>query len=260
MISMSFAGTLCWIINAIFGIAFAAESNDGMTKRSVLLKGLVSFGIFVYAAVLILMAGEPSEASKLFTAGLFLIFVGDVMLALIQERTGGQSNGILKSLMGAADISRFGIGVAGVLFIVAYFMQMVAFIKGLSSRATASEYVMSFLAFFLLPLLLSFLAALFAKLRLPDVSTNAFIIGLFYVLLTSALFASASVFSFALFQEHPHHATWVFFGALLFFLSTLTVLLRYCDPDKFDSKLMRTSSRVMTFLARMSLAGCAFLF
>ena len=260
MISMRFAGTLCWVITGFFETAFLYETQDHMTRLGIVLKTLTSLGELAYAIVLIALFGQLSDAAKLFVAGLALIVVGDLLLAIVQERNGGSTEGFLKKAEGGFNASRFGIGVAGVLFIVAYFLQLVAFIKGLSARDEATNYVMPFLVFFLLPPMFTYVTAILAKFRVPDVATNIFIIGVFYILLTSALFSSSAVFSFSVFQEDPKHASWIFLGAMFFFLSTLFVLLRYCLPSRFDTKTMRATSRVLTFFGRMILAGCAFMF
>lgn len=260
MISMRFAGTLCWVIASIFALGFQYEAQDKVTRRGVLLKCLTSFSIAAYAIVLIAMHGEYSQAARLFAEGLILAAVGDVIVGMLQASSDGTPHTLLEVKEGKFNIKLLGLEVAGVVFIVSYFFQMVAFLKALASQSNITQYIGPYILFFLLPPIFAIIGGTLSKFRIPETDTGVFIIGVFYILLTSALFSAASIFSFYLFQKDPAHASFIFLGAVLFFLSMLFVSLRYSHPERYDNKWMRLFSRVLTFLGRMTLAGCAFLF
>ena len=50
------------------------------------------------------------------------------------------------------------------------------------------------------------------------------------------------------------------FGTSFFFLSIAFILVRYMSQKHFENQALRYASRVVTFLGKMTLAGCAFLF
>ncbi|MBQ8062760.1 MAG: hypothetical protein IJ720_00515 [Clostridia bacterium] len=259
MISLFFAGTICWVVAGIFGIAFQYETYERMSWKGVTLKALSSFGIFVYALVLILLYGNPTEAAILFTVGLVLESLGDTLVAGLEASGDGNNSSLHKDLVSRTRGRIILLGVTGVLFICAYFLQMVAFLKSIASYAVVTNYVGLFLIFFFVPPLFTTLGGMLSKFRVPETDTSVFIIGVFYILLTSALFASGTIFAFSLFPNDPIHAGWILLGTILFFLSMLMVSLRYASPEKYESIPMRITSRLLTFLGRMVLAGCAFL-
>ncbi|MEE1292543.1 MAG: hypothetical protein UHK59_04070, partial [Acutalibacteraceae bacterium] len=129
MDKMTLVGGICWLINIVLAALFAYDTRKTMTKRGILLKGLSSFGIIAYAVALIVMWGTTSEGARLFVIGMVLAAVGDILVALLQQTQGDESGFLQGSLSSEFNIARFGIGVAGVLFIVGYFFEMVAFIK-----------------------------------------------------------------------------------------------------------------------------------
>lgn len=263
MSSLFLTGSLCWVITAVLGLLFLWKSWDGMTVAGVVFKGLTAFAIVCYAIVLIVLSGNRSEAATIFVVGLSLTSLGDVLMAVLQQRTGGKTQSLTEAVEGidkGFTGATFGIGIIAILFIISYFLQMVAFIKGLSAKVVASDYIIPFLLFFFLPPIFTTVGGQLARFRVPEVSPNVFIIGVFYIILTSALFAASAVFSFAMFQEDPNHASYILVGAIFFFLSTLFVLLRYSNPERFESNSMKSFSRVVTYFGRMMLAGCAFLF
>lgn len=261
--SMTVAGSICWAIDIALGLLFQFVSWNKMDWKGVALKGATSLGITAYAIVLIVMGGRASEAAALFVSGLLLCSLGDILIGAVQTKDDGRSSAILDSVEGVekkVDLSFVIVCLAGVTYIISYFLQMVGFVKGLSLRADPADYIIAFLVFFLVPPLFTAIGGLLSRFRIPEVPTNAFIIGVFYILLTSALFASTAVFAFSMFQEDQNHATFILIGAILYFLSILFILLRYSNPEKYESRAMRTFSRVLTFGGRMILAGCAFLF
>lgn len=257
--SMAAVGTICWVIACFFGVLFQYECLDIMTKKGLVLKAVAASCVVGYAIVLIMMFGESSDAAIDFVVGLVLVTIGDILVALLELRGDATSGSLLNAASGGSNVERVILSLTGICFIVSYFFQMVAFIKGISRHDDVTEYVAPFLIFLLLPPVFTVLGGLLAKFRIPDTELKVFIIGAFYILLASALFSASSIFAFSLFQVDVMHATWIFFGSILFFLSLLTVELRYARPDMHDNKPMRVTSRLLTFLGRMILAGCAYL-
>ncbi|MGX8691890.1 MAG: hypothetical protein ACSW70_04725, partial [Eubacteriales bacterium] len=149
--------------------------------------------------------------------------------------------------------------VSMVLYICSFFLQVVAFIKGLSHYAVTTDYVMPFIVFFALPPILTVVGMILSKFQIPETDMRVFIIAAFFILLSSALFAAGFVFALALFQIDVVHGTWVIFGSTLYFLAIMSIELRYARPGMYDNKALRIASRLILFLGRMTLAGCAFL-
>lgn len=259
MISLFFAGTICWVIACIFGIAFQYETYERMSWRGVGLKALAASSVVAYAVTLIVIYGKPTEASTLFTVGLVLVTLGDILVAGLEASGTGDNSSLHEAMGSRAPVRAVTLGITGVLFIVAYFLQMVAFLKAIASYAVITDYVGLFIMFFFVPPLFTAIGGLLSRFKIPETSTNIFIIGVFYILLTSALFAAGAIFAFSLVRDDPLHAGWVSLGNLLFFLSMLMVALRYSNPEKYESVPMRIASRLLTFLGRMILAGCAYL-
>ena len=260
MDKMTLVGGICWLINIVLAALFAYDTRKTMTKRGILLKGLSSFGIIAYAVALIVMWGTTTEGARLFVIGMVLAAVGDILVALLQQTQGDESGFLQGTLSSEFNIARFGIGVAGVLFIVGYFFEMVAFIKGLGKIASPSDYVIPFILFFVLPPAVTVAGAPLTKIRIPNVSMNSFIIGLFYGLLATALYSSATTYALALSRFDINHAVFVFVGATFFYTSIVFILVRYMSPKHFENVKIRYASRLVTFLGKMTLAGCAFLF
>lgn len=261
MNQMFWAGTICWVICSVVGLSFAYITRDKMTKSGVLWKGLASLSITIYAFVLAVLSGPISEASGLFIVGLLTATFGDSLMGYLQYRQQGSAEGLSEVIVNQErNIWRVGVGVVAVSFIVSYFIQMVAFIKGLAKLVEPADYVVPFIVFFMLPPLFTVIGGILARFRVPEVSTSIFVVGVFYVVLTGALFASASVYSYALFPMDANHAIFIEAGAVIFFLSMLFVLIRYSNPQKYESRLNRFMSRLLTFFGRMILAGCAFMF
>ncbi len=254
-------GLLCWAISGAIGIVFAYISRNGLTKAGVVWKGLASLAITMYAVVLAYLSLPMSSATQLFIAGLGFSTLGDILMGYLQYKKEGDVRS-LANMVVDKELNGWTVGVAvtGVLFIISFFLQMVAFLKALGSIADPADYVIPFLVFFLLPPTLAATGAVLARLRALDVASAMFIIGLFYVLILSGLFASAYVYSFALLSIDMKHAIFIQAGAIIYLLSVLFVLVRYENPEKFDTKDARIWSRVLTYLGRMILAGCAFMF
>lgn len=257
---MFWAGTACWVFEGVALLWFLYECRDETTKKGYFLKGAVALNIIIYAVLLIIMNGDPfTRPQALFLVGLVFTFLGDMGLATMQLQHGGSSKAIFSRITAdKVTIETLTAGVVGVLFIISFFFQLVAFLKGI--HGDVQEFLIPFLIFFLLPPSLALVGGLMSQTRFSVLSTNVFIIALFYVLLSSAFFASASIYSFWLYREDPNHAIFVFSGAVMFSLSVLMIALRYSKPDRFETRSIRAVSRTLNYLARMILAGCAFLF
>ncbi|MEE1188175.1 MAG: hypothetical protein UHM52_04235 [Acutalibacteraceae bacterium] len=260
MTSMFAVGTVCWVVNIILVSLYAYETRKIVTKRGVVLKGLSSFGVVAYAVVLMIMWGSISDAGKVFLLGILLTSVGDVLIGILQLTRGDPSGFLRDTLASERNATRFKVGVAGVLFICGFFFQMVAFLKGLSKIAEPNDYVISFLLFFFLAPAVSVVGALLTKFRIPSLSTNAFIVGLFYGILATALYASAACFSFALSRSDLNHGIFILVGATFFYISIAFTLASYMYPKYSENMTMRFTRRAVSFIGRMTLAGCAFLF
>lgn len=261
---MFWAGTACWVIELVFLFWFLYECRDETTTKGFILKGGVSLNIVLYGALLIGIHNyqegtRPSEASVLFMVGLLFTFLGDMGLATMQRGHGGSSKALFSELSSdQRNIQSLTIGVVGVLFIISFFFELVAFIKGI--HGNVNEYVVPFILMFLLPILFALIGGMLTKFRLPELSMNIFIIAVFFILLTSALFSAISVYAFWEYSSDPRHAAYIFVADALFALSVLMLCQRYSRPDLFDTRPMRAVSRMLNFLSRMMLAGCAFVF
>lgn len=259
MSQLFWAGTGCWVICCLLGSLFQYESRNKMTLKGMILKAVAAFSVVGYALTLIILFGKFSDASINFVVGLLLVTIGDTFVAYLEYKGDGTSDSVIQAVKGNNRKGQVFLCATGVLYILSYFLQMVAFIKGIAQFAHPTDYVVPFIVLFFLPPIFTVLGGLLSKFRVPDIELYVFIIGIFYILLTSALFAAASVFAFSLFTTDPIHAALIFFGAVVFFLSMLMVELRYANSSKYEGKVMRMASRLLTFLGRMILAGCAFL-
>jgi hypothetical protein len=261
---MIMAGSACWVMELITLGAFLSVCRDTTNLKGYILKGAASLMVILYGMTLILLytlyEGHPfSEASILFMVGLFFAFLGDMGIATMQLRHGGSSKSLFEKLSAEQmTIGGLTFAVVGVLFIISFFLEMVAFVKGI--RGDIETYVTPFLLMFLVPILLTFVGGLLSQFKIPEVSTKIFTIAVFYILLTSALFASISVYSFWMYQYDPRHAAFVFSAGILFVLSVLLIALRYSRPDKYETRPIRFLARLLNYISRMMLAGCAFLF
>ena len=257
-------GTVCWVVELIAMFAFLYLCRDTTDLKGYVLKGAMSIMIVLYGTALILIyhfhEGHPvSEASALFMVGLFFSFLGDMGIATMQLRHGGSSKVLFGQLSAEkVTISSLTFGVVGVLFIISFFFELVAFVKGI--HGDIHNYITPFLLMFLLPLLFAFVGGLLAQFKIPEISTQIFIIALFYILPTRALFASMSIYAFWMYQYDPRHAGFVFTAGVLFMLSVLLLALRYSRPDKYETRPIRFLARLLNFISRMMMAGCAFLF
>lgn len=252
-------GTVCWVISCFLGGLYQFESLNKMTRKGMVLKGAAAFSVGVYAVVLIAMFGQTSDAAVLFVIGLILVSIADILIAYLESIGDGSSESIFLTVTGGSNGKRTILCVAGALYIFSFFLQLVAFIKGLSHYDATTEYVMPFIIFFFLPLFITVLGGALARFKVADTDMKVFIVGAFYILLSSALFSAAAVFAFALFQIDVRHGTWVIFGSTLHAFGIMSVLLRYAKPGLYDNKAIRFTSRMILFLGRMTLAGCAFL-
>ena len=260
MSTMTMVGIVCWIIACTLGMLYQYETRNVMALRGMILKGLAAFSVVAYAIVLIAMFGHTTDASIDFVIGLVLVSIADVLIAYLEYIGNGSSESLLQAASGDSNAKRIILSFAGILFVISFFLQMVAFIKGISHYATPKDYVVTFAVFIFVPPIFTALGIIVSRFKIPEIDSRVFIIGAFFILLASALFAAASVFAFSMFPSDSTDATWVFFGNILFFLSILMVELRYANPRLYDIKSMRITSRLLTFLGRMILAGCAFLF
>lgn len=257
-------GTVCWIMEIITLGAFLYVCRDTTDLKGYILKGAASTTILLYGLALILIhsreEGHPvSEASVLFMTGLFFAFVGDMALATMQLRYDGSSKALFEKMsLDHVTIYNLTFGVVGVLFILSFFFELVAFVKGI--HGNVQEYAVPFLLLSLLPILFTVIGGMLAQFRIPEVSTKIFIIMLFYILLTSALFGAIAVYAFWMYSQDPQHATFVSIADTLFALSVLMIALRYSRPDRFETRSFRALSRILNYMSRMMLAGCAFLF
>ncbi len=266
MNTMFLAGTGFWVIELIALFWFLYECRDDTTKKGYILKGAVSSNILFYGTTLVLLyrhfTGEPvSRGAMLFLIGLFFAFLGDMGLATMQRTHGGSSKAIfLKISSEHVTAETLTAGVVGVLFIISFFFQTVAFLNGI--HGDIQRFGLPFLLFFLIPPVFALVAGslLAAQQKVPEVSTNIFIIAVFFILLTSALFASASIYSFWVWPDYPNHAIFVFMGVAVFGLSLFMLAMRYLWPNRFDTRAIRGASRLLNYIARMIIAGCAFLF
>lgn len=263
---MFWVGSAFWVIEMIALFWFLYECRDITTKKGYVLKGAVSSNIVFYAAALIAMYSHfyhvsPSRGAVLFLTGTVFMFLADMGLATMQRKHGGSSKEIFSKVATEhVTIETLTVGVVGSLFTIGFFFQTVAFLNGI--RGDIQRFAIPFLVLFLIPatcLMLETTILLSLK-KMPEVSTRLFIVGLFFTLLMSALFASASIYSFWLWSAHPTHAIFVFTGIAVFGLSLLVKALRYVIPDKYDIRPVRFISRFLNFTSRMMLAGCAFLF
>lgn len=257
-------GTACWVVELIMLFAFLYVCRDTTDMKGYILKGGASLMTIIYGMALILIytlyEGHAfSDASLLCLVGLFFAFLGDMGIATMQLRHGGSS----KALFSQLSADKMSIGgltfvVVGILFICSFFFEMVGFIKGI--HGNVQGYITPFLLMFLLPILFTFVGGLLAQFKIPEISTNVFIIAVFYILLLSALFASISVYAFWMYGHDPRHATFVFTAGILLALSVLMIALRYSRPDKYETRGIRFLARLLNYLSRMMIAGCAFLF
>lgn len=266
MTVMFWVGSAFWAIELIALFWFLYECRDETTKKGYILKGAVSSNIVFYAAALIAMDSRishtsPSRGALLFLIGTLFMFLGDMGFATMQRKHGGSSKAFFSKIATEhVTIETVTVGVVGSLFIIAFFFQTVAFLS--SIQGDIQRYAIPFLVLFLIPVICLMLETtiLLSLKKMPEVSTNLFIIGVFFTLLMSALFASASMYSFWLWSVHPTHAIFVFTGIAVLGLSLLVKALRYILPDKYDDRPLRLVSRFLNFTSRMMLAGCAFLF
>ena len=256
---MFIVGTICWFVASFFGVLYQYECQDRISKKGIVLKALSASCIVAYAIVLIVMFGKSTDAAYNFAAGLVMITIADTLVAYLEYTGEGTSRTVVRAASGNSSKDRILLCVIGILFVVSYFLEVVAFIKGISHHADVSDYIAPFLIFFLLPPIFTGVGALLSKFRIPDAELRVFIIGAFYILLASALFSASTIFALSLFRVDVMHATWILFGSIIFFLSLLLVELRYARPEMHDKKPMRIISRLMQFLGRMILAGCAYL-
>ncbi len=259
MSMVNIVGLAWWVVACFFGVLYQWEGKDAMSRKGIILKGIAAFCVVGYAITLIAMFGNPSDASIDFVIGLVLVSLGDILVAYLEHVGDGTSKSLLDAIAGQSFVKKIIISITGVLFIVSYFMQMVAFIKGISQYANATDFVVPFLICLVLPPVITVFGGILAKYRIPDTDLSVFIIGAFYILLASAHFAAATVFAISLSRTDALHSVWIIFGSFLFFLSLLTVELRIAKPAMHDTRIMRMTSRLLTFLGRMILAGCAFL-
>ncbi len=261
---MSISGAVCWVIELIVLALFLYFGRDRTDLKSYILKGATSSMVIFYGMDLILIytlhEGHPiSQASILFMAGLFFAFLGDMGLATMQLKHGGSSKKLFEMMSTEqVTLGNLTFGVVGVLFIISFFLELVAFVKGI--HGDTQEFAIPFLLMFLLPLLFTLVGALLTQFEMPELSTKMFIIAVFFLLLTSALFASVSVYSFWMYQQDPSHASFVLTAGILFALSVMMIAIRYSRPDKFETRPIRALSLFLNYISRMMLAGCAFLF
>ena len=263
---MFWAGLAFWVIELIALFWFLYECRDETTKKGYILKGAVSSNIVFYGAALTVLYShfehvQPSRGALLFLIGTLFMFLGDMGFATMQRKHGGSSKAFFSKIATEhVTIETVTVGVVGSLFTIAFFFQTVAFLNGI--RGDIQRFAVPFLVLFLIPVICIMVETtiLLSQKKMPEVSTNLFIIGVFFTLLTSALFASACMYSFWLWSAHPTHAILVFTGIAVFGLSLLMKALRYILPDKYDIGGVRTVSRFLNFTSRMMLAGCAFLF
>ncbi|MBO4383378.1 MAG: hypothetical protein J5847_04715 [Clostridia bacterium] len=262
---MFWYGTVCWIFELAVLFWFLYECRDETTKKGYILKGAASSNILIYGTVLTALYAHtshtaPSRGAILFLIGMLFAFLGDMGLATMQRKHGGSSKVIFSKIASErVTVETLTAGIVGVLFIISFFFQTIAFLRGI--HGDIQQFAVPFLVLFLLPPVFGAVLTniLMTQSKMTPVSTNIFIIGIFFALLLSALFAAAAVYSFWVWQEHPNHAIYVFSGALLLFLSVDVLLARYARPEKNDTRSLRAISRTLNFVARMMLAGCAFL-
>lgn len=260
MTSMFAVGAVCWVIACAFGGAYQYECRDRMSRKGMVFKGIAAFCVVAYAIVLIAMFGQASNAAVHFVTGLVFVAIADILIAYLEYIGDGSSASILNVVSDSPNRKWVLLSVSGILYICSFFLQIVAFLRGLSDYAVATDYVMPFTVFFIMPpILVLVVGAALLKFRLLETDMRVFIIGAFLVLLSSALFAAGFVFAMALFQSDVAHGTWVIFGSAVYFLSLLAIILRYTKPDYYENKILRIVSRMILFIARMTLAGCAFL-
>lgn len=257
--TMTTVGIICWVIACIFGGLYQYECRNSMTGKGIVLKGIAAVCVVAYAVILIAMFGQASDAAVLFVVSLIFVAIADILIAYLEHIGDGSSASVLNVVSSSPNRKWVLLSLSGILYICSFFQQIVAFLKGLSHYAVATDYVMPFLVFFMLPPILIVTGGIIAKFPHPDTDMRLFILGAFLVLLSSALFAAGFVFGFALFQSDVAHGTWIIFGTSLYFLSLTSIELRYGRPDFYDNKYLRVISRAILFLGRMTLAGCAFL-
>lgn len=262
MATMRFAGTIYWVVEMVLLLWYLYEARNTATRKGLVLKLLASFGIVGYACMLIVMSSQIhaqpiSRNSILFVLALLSTSLGDLVLGILPLKSEKRNvTGVYEQYAVSTGV-KVGAISAGVFFVGSFFFQMVVFIKGISGEL--SSQIVPFLMFFLLPPLFTFIGGLLSGFRVPDVSTEVFIIGVFYILLTSAVYAATSLYAFNFYAEDALHASFISIGGTLFFLSTLMLSLRYSRHERYDTPGMRTFARALNFLARMILAGCAFL-
>ena len=259
MTSMTLVGSICWVIACIIGTFYQYESRNVMTRKGMVLKGIAAFCVVAYAIVLIALFGQASDAAVLFVTGLVFVAIADILIAYLEYVGDGTTGSFLEAVSSGSSKKRILLSVSMVLYVCSFFLQVVAFIKGLSHYAVTTDYVMPFIVFFSLPPILTALGMILSKFRIPETDMIVFIIAAFFILLSSALFAAGFVFALALFQTDVVHGTWVIFGSALYFLAIMSIELRYARPGMYDNKALRIASRLILFLGRMTLAGCAFL-
>ncbi len=262
---MFWYGVVCWIFELVALFWFLYECRDETTKKGYVLKGAASSNILLYGTALVILSCraarvQPSQGAVLFLVGMLFAFLGDMGLATMQRKHGGSSKVIFSKIASEhVTVETLTAGVVGVLFTISFFLQTVAFLKGI--HGDIQQFAIPFLVLFLLPPVFGAVLTniLMTQSKMTPVSLNIFIIGIFFALVLSALFAAAAVYSFWVWAEHPNHAIYVFSGALLLGLSVDLLLARYARPEKNDTASLRAISRTLNFISRMMLAGCAFL-
>ena len=259
--SMRIAGTICWALEIIVVLAYLYVGREKVSKQSLILKEIASAGPILYASLLINMSGHLSRGAAMFVGALVLYWLGDFVTAYLPMVHGGT----IKSFYGETYREKgtgltIWLGTGCIAIIVSYFMQMVVFLNRLRDAGELTQYAIFFLIIFLVPLLLIAIGLPLTGFEIPEVTTRLFIIGIFYALLTSALFATTIVFSAWFMQFDRNHALFIAMGGVTFLLSALIMGLRYSDFKKYDTKELRIISRSLIYLSRMILAGCAFLF
>ncbi len=259
MTSMFAVGSVCWVIACIIGTFYQYESRNVMTRKGMVLKGIAAFCVVAYAIVLIALFGQASDAAVLFVTGLVFVAIADILIAYLEYVGDGTTGSFLEAVSSGSSKIRILLSVSMVLYICSFFLQVVAFIKGLSHYAVTTDYVIPFIICFSLPPILTVVGMIVSRFRIPETDMKVFIIAAFFILLSSTLFAAGFVFAFALFQVDVIHGTWVIFGSFLYFLAIMSIELRYARPGLYDNKALRIASRLILFLGRMTLAGCAFL-
>lgn len=260
ILTMRTVGSICWILEALLVLWFLYEGRDRVTTRSLTLKGLSSTMPVVYAGFLIHMFGRISTGSTLFLFALLLNLLGDVITGYLAYIQGGSISSAFKSAGDAGGSFYVMILMGGSAFIASYFFEMIVFLRRIDEAGALQQYILLFLLLFLIPLIIAIITGVATSMRLPEISTQFFIIGVFYLIVTSALFASTVVFGAWFTPYDLRHAVFISLGGVTFLLSAILVGMRYLLPRQFDNRPIRYTSRSLHYLSYMILAGCAFLF